>query len=399
MPQKSFPVIDCDGHVYEPPALWERYLPHEYKALARSTLWHRDNDGLPSTVIVNGRPAPSMHRSRINRFAIWRPGMTPEEIGALDPDGPNPINPCAWDPGRRLKDLDLMGVDRQIVFPTIFAEYLPMVENADMARMLSLAYNGWIKEFCKAAPERLFPVAVLPSQDVAFSIGEARRVAHQGFKAVLLRPCFFQGRFLSHPDYDDLWAELEHLGLVACIHPSPGGANPEWTSTGSFVERVAANLGLGHNMAEAVAPTMDCAMALTAFVLRGHLERFPQLKLMFAHAGVSWVDTALAKAAADLTLRSDVDDVSLEPDRVFFGSPSVATFNTWESSVGRLPDRYGRVACWGSRYPHHDASTAWEAIENLRQWGVPPERVAALMGGNASRTFGIELREESERRG
>ena len=391
MPTKSFPVVDCDAHVYEPVVIWDKYVHKDYKQLARSAFWCHDNEAGPATVIVNGKATPSMHRSRINRLSVWRPGMTPEEIGAMDPGGAHAPNPAAWDPSYRLKDLDAMGVDRQVIFPTLFAEYLPTVENADLARVLSIAYNDWITDFCKAAPDRLFPVAVLPLQDPAFAIEELRRAAEMGFKAAFLRPSFFEKRFLSHPWYDGLWTELENLGVAACIHASPGGANPEWTSTGNFVERMAGRLQLGHNVAESCAPTMDCAMALTAFAFCGHLERFPKLKLAFAHAGASWVNLTLEKAETYLTIQGDTSDISLEPEHLFFERPSFLTFNTWESSIGRLHHGYGKAAGWGSRYPHHDASTAWEAIENLQRWGVPGDRIAKLMGGNAASFFGIPI--------
>lgn len=391
MPAKPFPVVDCDAHIYEPSVIWDQYVQKDYRQLARSAFWYQESEAGPATVIINGRPAPSMHRSRINRLAVWRPGMTEEDIGAMDPGSPQPPNPAAWDPSHRLIDLDAMGVDKQVIFPTLFAEYLPVVENADLARVLSVAYNDWIRDFCAAAPERLFPVAVLPVQHPALAIEELRRVAGLGFKAAFLRPSFFEKRSLNHPWYDGLWSELEALGVAACVHASPGSANPEWTSTGNFVERMAERMQFSHNIAESCAPTMDCAMALTAFAFCGHLERFPRLKLAFIHAGASWVNLTLEKAETYLVIQGDISDVSLEPEHVFFQRPSFLTFNTWESSMGRLHHGYGKAAGWGSRYPHHDASSAWEAIDNLRRWGVPGDRIAELMGGNAASFFGIPI--------
>ena len=45
----------------------------------------------------------------------------------------------------------------------------------------------------------------------------------------------------------------------------------------------------------------------------------------------------------------------------------------------------------GSRYTHHDATSAWEAIDKLTESGVPNEIIARMMGGNAARQFGVEL--------
>jgi hypothetical protein len=40
---------------------------------------------------------------------------------------------------------------------------------------------------------------------------------------------FLEGRYLNHPYYDPLWAELERLGITAAMHSTPGLWNPEWT--------------------------------------------------------------------------------------------------------------------------------------------------------------------------
>ena len=48
---------------------------------------------------------------------------------------------------------------------------------------------------------------------------------------------------------------------------------------------------------------------------------------------------------------------------------------------------------WGSRYPHHDTTSAHDAIANLTRAGVPENILAEMMGGNAARQFGVKLLE------
>ena len=398
----GFPVIDADSHVFEPAAIWEEYLDRAYRPLARAAFWYEDVDG-SATVILNGKPAKPLNASRINRQAIWRPGMRPEDIGALDPSRAHPTNPGAADATARLKDMDAMGVGQAVLFPTLFAEYFPAIENPDVAAALARAYNDWLWDFTRQAPKRLLPVAVLPLQDVNFALRELRRAARRGFRAVCLRPAFVgrkfgsyahydsstRPHFLNHPEYDRLWTEIEALRITACIHPSPGSTNAEWTSTGPYLERVAGALRTGHYLAESVAPTMDNAIFLTAICFYAHMERFPKLRFAMHHSGASWVTLALEKAETYLWLLSNFKDVSLEPEHVFFQRPTLVTFNSWESSVARLPDTFGTIAAWGSRYPHHDASAPEEAIANLHKWKVPDAVVARYMGGNAARHFGL----------
>jgi predicted TIM-barrel fold metal-dependent hydrolase len=384
----SYRTIDGDSHVFEPQAIWDRYLEPEYRLPARSAFsYHHDGDGRFG-VILNGKPAPWLNASALNRHALWRPGLTAEAIGAMDPGEPVEINPGAQDPVQRLRDMDTMGIGRAVLFPTLFAEYFPIAENPDLARALARAYNNWILDFCRESPDRLIPVALLPMQDPIFAQEELRRVAAAGFKACFIRPSFFQGRFLNHPSYDPLWQEIEKLGLTACIHPSAGTTNPQWTSEGSFIERVARNLRIGHPIAESVSYFMDNAAALTTFAFCGHLEKYPNLKIAFMHGGISWLLLALEKAETYLTFFM-VEDVSLEPEKIFFDRPYLVGFNPWERSIEKLYDIVENVACWGSHYPAHDTIEPERTAGNLRQSRVPESVIAKFMGENASRIFGI----------
>ena len=384
-------VFDIDSAVFEPLDIWERYLDPEYRVAARSSFYHRVSDSGAVTVIVNGKAFPAMNQGALIRQAIYEPGMTPDEIGDLDPRAFRPITPGAYDPTARLKDMDAMGIGSAVLFPTVFAEYFPLVDNPDVAYALARAYNDWIWDFSRAAPDRLLPAAVLPLQDAAFAADEADRVADKGFKAAAVRPAFVGGRYLNHPAFKPVFTALEERGIVACIRPSPGGTNPDWTSQGHFIERVAGNLQIGHNVAEAAAPMMDNATALTAFAFSGFMEDYPNLGIAFVHGGASWLPMAFEKLEGYLTLMpSGIKDLSLEPERVFRERPTVISFDAWESSVAVLYDEFEHIGAWGSRYPAHDTMPPGEAIDNLRKHGAPGEVIERLMSGNAARCFGLE---------
>lgn len=420
-----FPVVDADSHVYEPEAIWDRHVPVEYRAAARAALWHGVDDAGYETTILNGRPVRSLNRGSILRQAIWRPGTTPEDIGRLDPNVFHPLNPAAWDPGARLADMDTLGVEAAVLYPTIFAEHFPLVENPDAAAVLARAYNDWVLDFASAAPDRLLPVAVLPLQSALFARRELDRIAEAGFRAVMMRPMFYagpvreergmgaslaraarqavgaggvttnaRGVWVLHPHFRPLWEQIDQAGLVACVHPALGITNPEQTSEGSFVERVGERLGVGHTLAEPVAYMQDSIIFLTAALTHGLLEDLPSLRLALAHSGASWLPLCLEKTETYLWL-SFLDifqfssPVSLEPEAVVARHPIVLSFDAWEESIGRMPDTFAGVAAWGSRYPHHDASDPAEAVAMLEAHGVAGETVAALMGGNAAGLFNL----------
>jgi predicted TIM-barrel fold metal-dependent hydrolase len=426
----DFDVIDVDSHVYEPEAIWDRYLPGGYEAVGRSAFWHGLDDRGNSVTILNGVVAQELNRTKIVRQAIWRPGMSPEDIGRLDPTVHHSLNPGANNPEARLADLDQLGVAQQVIFPTLFAEYFPLVENPDAAAALARAYNDWVFDFCAADRTRLHPAAVLPLQSLLFAHRELDRVAEKGFRAVFLRPMFYRGAitedrsawgklervneqvasrmipfmssgtpaaFIDHPHFQTLWHRIEELGLVACVHPSVGSTNPEGTSEGSFIERVAKNLNIGHSVAESVAYLQDSAIFLICACFHGLLEDFPNLRLALLHSGATMVPLTLEKAETYLWIVSPVGGtvpptkpVSLEPRGVFERHPVVVSFDSWETPVVRMSDDlFLEKAAWGSRYPHHDASAPAEAISSLEEHGNDEKVIKRLLGGNAAELFGL----------
>jgi predicted TIM-barrel fold metal-dependent hydrolase len=65
-----------------------------------------------------------------------------------------------------------------------------------------------------------------------------------------------------------------------------------------------------------------------------------------------------------------------------------------ERMIQALPQDFADKVVWGSRDPHHDATSAWDALARLRAANVPEPLIARMMGGNAARQFAIEPRRE-----
>jgi predicted TIM-barrel fold metal-dependent hydrolase len=349
--------------------------------------------------------------------------MTPEEIGQLDPDQYVPINPGAYNPTARVADMDAMGVDQAVVFPTLFGEYLPQVVDPTAAEVLARAYNDWVWDFAQEAGGRVHPVAILALQSILGARRELERVAAKGFRSVLIRPAFYrldidpdtqfqaemsrglralQGGaswgdpppvFIEDKPYRPLWQHITDLGLVACVHPSIGTTGPDALSSGGFAERVASRLGVAHTVAEPIAAMQDNDLFTTAALFHGLLEDHPLLRLAFLHGGVSWVPLALEKSETYLWLTAYGlnSDVCLEPEEVWDRHPIVVGFDGWDRAVGRMPDVLGGKAAWGSRYPQHDAAGPDEAVRMLYDNGVEPAIIDRLMGGNAADLFDLHV--------
>jgi predicted TIM-barrel fold metal-dependent hydrolase len=202
------------------------------------------------------------------------------------------------------------------------------------------AYNDWIADFCKTAPQRLFAAAILPTQNMDFALEELARVARMpSIRAVFIRPMFVEDRYLNHPYYDALWAELEQCGITAAVHATPGLS----------------------------------------------------MKVVVAHGKASWMQEVLEKMEASTRVIPLLHHypVSTEPEEIWRRGNVMLGFDVEERLILKLPQEFADEIVWGSRYPHHDATSAWDALARLRGAHVPETLIARVMGGNAARQFAI----------
>ena len=409
---KNFPVFDCDSHIYEPPEVWDKYIPQNNRDFAK-THFYRDADRL--FLVRNSRISFRDPDKWKYPGETWHPGLTKKTIGQIQPgtkewDETIGRNKSARDPHARLKDMDASGIDQVMIFPSTFV-YLSLVENADAAYICARAYNDWVYDYCSADKMRLFPAAVLPTQNVDYAIEELHRVAKRGFRAALVRPIIAQGKYPTFPEYDPLWREFEQLGIVLGMHtfPSRGEAlSPELDrrmganrkrlfsdeeilvySPGQFVANIMQVMG-SRQAGDAAYGFIAEAMTWTGVVLMtGWLEKFPQLKVAILESNCSWLPLVLEKAETYLDLYKHTGEKIGNPREVLYKQCFIA-FESDEIVTLRLWDLFENIALWSSDMPHLDASDVWEALDNMEKWKVPQNAQEKMLGGNARRLYGIE---------
>jgi predicted TIM-barrel fold metal-dependent hydrolase len=108
--------------------------------------------------------------------------------------------------------MDADGIDVAVLYPTAM---LTWIEEADIYGAACRAYNDWLHDYCAVAPDRLFPVALVPLQDPDAAIAEMERATeHLGAKAVMIRPAPYIGTLkLDHPLYDRFWSAAASIDL------------------------------------------------------------------------------------------------------------------------------------------------------------------------------------------
>ena len=162
-------VIDSDGHVVEPDTLWKEYSEPEF----REQLDVPGGGWVQVTGIMRGYPD----------LGTALPGSSPADDDTHWADAPMGESweeearkkmgrPGGYDPNARLVDMDDEGIDVAVLYPTAM---LTWVEEADVFGAACRAYNNWLRDYCSAAPTRLYGVGLVPLQDVDAAITEMRR--------------------------------------------------------------------------------------------------------------------------------------------------------------------------------------------------------------------------------
>src|SRR5258706_12337448 len=316
-------------------------------------------------LFINGRVVPAA-RERSNAAEVGWARWDKKEVGKLTPGN------AAWqrkfgrllgcrDPQARLQDMDALGTDQVMLFPTWFVR-LALVRSAEAATVLAQAYNNWVLDYCAADKRRLFPCAVLPLQSGEASIAELRGVATLAFKAAAGRPCCWNGRYPTLAEFAPLWREFEATGTVLAMHtfPSREALTPEWGermaqarghsgqgllftdesvvySPGQFVSNITAAMDPTIDASETLGFLLEAMTWVTVVVQTGWLEKFPKLKAAVLESNASWLPIVLAPCSnfSNLFAFHPPNRTTRDPADVF-NQGCFITFEPEQSPVERL---------------------------------------------------------------
>jgi predicted TIM-barrel fold metal-dependent hydrolase len=209
-------VVDADTHIAESEAMW-RYIDKEMyprrPILARipDDTWYGERNAF---WLIDGQifPKPAGKAS----FSLITPSAQKKESGRSD------IHLAARelsDTAARLKDMDKIGIEIQIIYPTLFLVYL--TDDPALEIALCRAYNRFVAEGCAPARHRLKWVAILPLRDRSASLHEMEWAKEQGAVGIFFRG--MEGNLtLDNPYFFPIYAQAERLNLPICIHTGSG---------------------------------------------------------------------------------------------------------------------------------------------------------------------------------
>src|ERR1700676_3964437 len=173
-------IIDCDGHILEPPDLWEKYLEPKYRD--RAIRIRVGDDGYEYLEVAGNRAKMTrqgqlgtlggmgklVEEARRRREQFISAGRASE----LRYEKPKPeetyLKGAAFgtmDMKERLQLLDKEGMAKSILYPTIGLLWECETMDAELSAAYATAYNRWIADFCHDSGGRLVPIAHLSLGD------------------------------------------------------------------------------------------------------------------------------------------------------------------------------------------------------------------------------------------
>ena len=75
------------------------------------------------------------------------------------------INPGAYDARARVEELDLDGVDAEVLFPNGM-DWAMAAEDPELHLTMVRIYNAFLSDFCAHAPDRFGGCALLPARGI-----------------------------------------------------------------------------------------------------------------------------------------------------------------------------------------------------------------------------------------
>lgn len=280
----------------------------------------------------------------------------------------------------RMADLDAEGIAMELVFPQTLLMFFKFPDY-EVREWIFRAYNEYLAEVGARAPGRFFGVGFVNFWDAPARVEESiRHLKDLGLKAfcVPISPG-------NHPDgtaieyagerMDVLWATAAELGLPVYFHV---GETLNFEGPGGVVA----------NTFEIFAPFRKNFAQL---VFGGVFDRHPDLRVVFAEAGLHWIPGVLQ----DAELLMDQFEPLLDPRLAlrptdYWRRNCYATFMA--DSLGlKLLDYIGadRVM-WAADYPHNEGTLgASKAVIEEIVAAVSPADAKKILGGTAIELFDL----------
>lgn len=278
---------------------------------------------------------------------------------------------------QRIAHMDEYGIDRQLLLLT--APGVQVVRPGD-GTALAREANDIAAEACRNHPDRFSACAAFDPRDVAGSVKELERAAHQLKLNGAVLNSHFQGHYIDERDYFPILEALEALDLALYIHPTAPFNAPHYESRGFF----GALGGFPH----------DVWLHTMGLIFSGAFDRFPKLRLVIGHLGeclplhIYRFDWMQGNADGRPSLRGGGEPVKLKHpvSHYFHNNIWITTSGVgWEPAIKFCMEVMGpERVLYAMDYPYQQSSDEVAAYDRM---AISPAEKKMLMESNARKVF------------
>jgi predicted TIM-barrel fold metal-dependent hydrolase len=340
-------VIDSDAHVLETERTWDYMLDSERALRPRIVATPEDESSGGESWFIDGL---YLGKARNVGHDTSRASREMDDIKA------------------RLKHMDDLGVDVQVLYPTIFLR--PYTRRPELELAVTRSYNRWLIDIWKRAPERLRWVAVLPLLTMDKALEEARLAKENGACGIFIRGLEGDKR-LSDPYFFPLYEQAGRLDLPVCVHSATGSfaVHDFFADECGFSKFKLAVVGSFHSLLFSEVP-----------------DRFPKTQFGFIEVSSQWVPYAIHDYARRMERKGkkiDKKDV-LHKNRIYVACQTDDDL----SYVVQYSGENHLVI--GTDYGHNDTSSEILALQKLKENGeMPPRIVNKILDDNARALYSL----------
>ncbi|MAT40394.1 MAG: 2-amino-3-carboxymuconate-6-semialdehyde decarboxylase [Ectothiorhodospiraceae bacterium] len=184
------------------------------------------------------------------------------------------VDPNTWDPAVRIDECNDLGVDVQVLstVPVMFNYWTKKEHSLDLSKIL----NDHIASVIAEHPQRFIGLGTLPMRYPDYAVQELERcVKELGLRGVEIGT-HIDGWNLNEESLNPFFEAAEDLGAAIFVHP--------WDMMGQDDMRK-------YWLPWLVGMPAETSRAVCSMIFGGVFERYPKLKVLFAHGGGSFPST------------------------------------------------------------------------------------------------------------
>lgn len=260
-----------------------------------------------------------------------------------------------WDATVRMKEMDDTEVTVQVLstIPVLFNYWANPKHGLETSRF----FNDHIASVVEQHPHRFAGLGTVPLQDIDLAIKEMERCIVSLKMPGIEIGSNINGRNLSDPYFNPFWEAAEKLGASIFVHP--------WEMMGE-------NDMQRYWLPWLVGMPAETSRAICSMIFGGVFERYPYLKVAFAHGGGSFPAT-IGRIEHGFNVRPDLCAIDNPHNpRNYIGKFWIDALVHDEKALDFIVDVMGGdKICMGSDYPfplgeHHPGKLIETHITDLQ---------------------------------